>query len=67
MEKKLARRKQMSEVMYRRSMETLNDADGRTDFIIEYLAEARPECLPSFWDWDATMNDKPFSTEGVSA
>ena len=67
MEKKLARRKQMSEVMYRRSMETLNDPEGRADFILEYLAEACPESLPSFWDWDATMNDKPFSTEGVSA
>lgn len=67
MQKKLARRKQMSEVMYRRSMETLNDPEGRADFILEYLAETCPECLPSFWDWDATMNDKPFSTEGVSA
>lgn len=64
---KLARRKRMSEKMYERCIEQLADADGRADFILDFLTETRPELVPSFWAWDATINEQPFSTEGKSA
>ena len=64
---KLERRKRMSETMHRRSIEQLGSADGRADFVIECLSELRPKLIPPFWEWDATINAEPFSTEGKSA
>ena len=65
-EKKIARRKQMSDTIYRRSQEQLAEPNGRCDFILDFLSESYAEMVPSFWTWDATMNEKPFSTEGIS-
>jgi hypothetical protein len=65
-DKKIARRKQMSETMHRRSVEQLAEPDGRCEFILEFLSESHAEMIPSFWTWDATINEKPFSTEGIS-
>lgn len=66
-EKKLARRKQMSDTIYRRSQEQFAEPNGRCDFILDFLSESHAEMVPSFWAWDATINEKPFSTEGISA
>lgn len=66
-ENKLTRRKRMSEKMYERGVEQFADPGGRADFIIDFLTESKPELVPSFWVWDATMNEEPFSTEGKSA
>jgi len=63
---KVARRKQMSETMYRRTVEQLAEPDGRCEFILEFLSESHAEMVPSFWTWDATINVQPFSTEGIS-
>ena len=65
-DKKIARRKQMSETIYRRSIEQLGEPEGRCEFILEFLSEFHAEMVPSFWVWDATINEKPFSTEGIS-
>lgn len=66
-EHKVNRRKHMSETMHKRTQEQLRTAEGRADFILDYLTETKPEALPTFWAWDATINEKPFSTEGASA
>ena len=65
-EKKVERRKQMSDTIYRRSLEQLAEPDGRCDFILDFLSESHAEMVPSFWTWDATINEQPFSTEGIS-
>jgi len=63
---KIERRRRMSDTMYRRSQEQLADPEGRVSFVTEFLAETRPEMIPAFWDWDAKINEQPFSREGVS-
>lgn len=63
---KIERRRRMSDTMYRRSQEQLADPEGRVSFVIEFLSEAHPDMVPSFWDWDAKHNAQPFSMEGVS-
>lgn len=63
---KIERRRRMSDTIYRRSQEQLADPEGRVSFVIEFLAEVRPEMIPAFWDWDAKINQQPFSREGVS-
>jgi hypothetical protein len=62
---KSERRRSMSETYYRRAMQQWDDPDGRCEIIIEYLSETQPESVPSFWEWDATKNESPFSTEGT--
>ena len=66
-EGKLNRRKRMSEKIHERSLQQLAEPDGRADFILGFIEEAKPELIPSFWTWDATINAEPFSMEGKSA
>ena len=61
---KVERRKRMSETIYRRTLEEIESPGGKTPFLIEFLSESRPELAPSFWEWDAKFNPRPFTTEG---
>ena len=58
------RRKRMSETLYKRETERWENDSGRCQIILEFLAEFSPQQVPSFWEWDATINPEPFSTEG---
>lgn len=66
MESKLERRRRMSDTIYKRTLEQIATVEGRADFVLDYLAEANPNLIPTFWVWDATINEAPFSTEGTS-
>ncbi len=61
---KVERRKRMSETIYRRTLEEIESPGGKTPFLIEFLSDSRPELAPSFWEWDAKLNPRPFTTEG---
>lgn len=61
---KVEKRRRMSETIYRRTLEQIESPGGKTPFLIEFLSDSRPEFAPSFWEWDAKFNPRPFTTEG---
>jgi hypothetical protein len=64
---RIEKRKAISESLYRRSKEQLEDSDGRASFIVDFLTEVRPGMLPGFWEWDSKFNPQSFSKEGAKA
>lgn len=65
-ERKANRRRGMSETFYRRVMQQWENPEERPEVIIEFLSEKNPGSVPSFWEWDARMNEERFSKEGMN-
>lgn len=63
-EKKLASRRRMSDRAYKMLQEELDTEKGRREFFLEFLSQTRPGTVLTFWDWDAKINNEPFSMEG---
>ncbi len=49
----------------RRREEAFADPVHRAEAFLEFAAAKGKVSIPTFWDWDATMNSEPFSTEGM--
>jgi len=64
-EKRLATRKRMSDRAYEMLQKQLRTEEGRQQFFMDFLEQSRHGNVLGFWEWDATINDKPFSTEGA--
>ncbi|TRU03006.1 MAG: hypothetical protein EWV60_23195 [Microcystis sp. Msp_OC_L_20101000_S702] len=65
-ERRASRRRSISETFYRRVMQQWETPEERPEIIIEFLSEKDPGSVPSFWEWDAKMNEERFSTEGTN-
>lgn len=65
-ERRATRRRSMSETFYRRVMQQWENPEERPEIVIEYLSEKNPDSVPSFWEWDAKMNEERFSREGTN-
>jgi hypothetical protein len=63
MNARIERGGQLSERYVRRCREQMETMEGREELLIEFLEQARPGFLPSFWQWDASHNPSPFSEE----
>lgn len=66
-ERKLASRRRMSERAFTMLRDELQSEAGRRRFFVDFLDQERPGAIAAFWDWDATINHEPFSTEGMGA
>lgn len=64
-ERRATRRRSMSETFYRRVMQQWENPEERPEIVIEFLSEKNPDSVPSFWEWDAKMNEERFSREGT--
>lgn len=65
-ERRATRRRSMSETFYRRVMQQWENPEERPEIVIEFLSERNPDSVPSFWEWDAKMNEERFSREGTN-
>lgn len=65
-ERRATRRRSMSETFYRRVMQQWENPEERPEIVIEFLSEKNPDSVPSFWEWDAKMNEERFSREGTN-
>ena len=57
----------LSESAGKRREQFFTEPAFRAEAFLEYAAAKGQASIPTFWDWDATMNDEPFSTEGIGA
>jgi hypothetical protein len=65
-ERRATRRRSMSETFYRRVMQQWENPEERPEIVIEFLSEKNPDSVPSFWEWDAKMNEERCSREGTN-
>lgn len=49
----------------KRREEAFADPEHRAEAFLEFAVRSGKASETSFWDWDATINDEPFSTEGI--
>jgi len=62
---KIRKAHSLSPTAGRRREEAYLDPVHRAEALLEFAASKRKVSIPTFWEWDATINDKPFSTEGT--
>lgn len=62
---KIKRGYALSPTAGRRREESFADPVMRAEAFLEFAANHRKVSIPTFWDWDATINEEPFSTEGM--
>ena len=49
----------------RRREEAYADPVHRGEALLEFATSTKKFSIPTFWEWDATINERPFSTEGT--
>ena len=65
MRRKIRTAHSLSATAGKRREEAFADPLQRAESFLEFAVRQGKASETSFWDWDATINDEPFSTEGI--
>lgn len=65
MRRKIRTAHSLSATAGKRREEAFADPKQRAEAFLEFAVSKGRASETSFWDWDATINDEPFSTEGT--